>query len=501
MISGTPQTPLNSRTVVRTQGRTTTIGCPLPPQLGADESLLKDIREDIAQTLRSKGTPFLSVTATRSGVHEIEIELPGRAEVPEWIDPYLAGLDVLVEQLGVNPSVIPHLGSANPDLALALQQLGRGQPLTSMACRFLCDLAADLMHNGQAESALELLQRLPEAERIRHCVHAFGDLIHPISHSSLTTCARKAGTVRALGHMVAVALHVHRQDPDASADTIDRLAQASQRLMAPALTTQETLALDALHSRQPSGPKHEAAQQVGNTLIGHFGLPAACMDTLDRMLKTEPPVEWDSVASGLERLAKGIEITPAQAQAVVRFVERLIVQLVENRGGFNGLAKALEGTLKLLESLAQAHPSCLVPDPTPAQTLADTASPSEGLLKPAMQFIAFGADPFMGGLRKLLQDLLDQGPQHDAATTTKAILALLDRIPVSYLAGHLYQLFAPAHKDNPFIRQIVAWPDPALRAGLSVKLKEAAVHAQTMGLENMVLNATIEFEGRLERGG
>ncbi len=247
MISGTSTPSQTASISIRTRGNTTKIRCPLPQRIAADKRLVKEVQERIEQKLQFTNTPFRSVKLTASAPHGIKIRMPVRNSIPDCIEHYFSNLTFLVEQLGVSPLSAPGLAGLNPDFALSLSQLAKGQMLEGKDGWVLCQLAAYLMQWQQIEPALQLLKLLPEPERIKTFAEAFEHLGHPISYGSLASSANEQ-TLHELGHMAAVALYVTSLNPDAAPHTIERLTATCQRLKAPALTTQEMQLLAARYS-------------------------------------------------------------------------------------------------------------------------------------------------------------------------------------------------------------------------------------------------------------
>lgn len=258
MIAGT-HTPLQpTSTSTSTHSGITKIRCSMPQQVLLEKGLVKEVQQHIEDELISTGTPFKSINVTKSAPHGIKIKLPVQSNVPDWIEPYFTNLKFLVEQLGISPSAAIGFAGMHDEYALTFSRLAQGLTPDDNDCWALCQYAAHLIHREQVEPALELLKRLPEAERIKNCVQAFVCLGHPISRAELTSCADEQ-TVFELVHMVAVALYVTSRDPNASDYTIGRLQETADRLKAQPLTPQEMQALDAKYggpsvtSISPSG--------------------------------------------------------------------------------------------------------------------------------------------------------------------------------------------------------------------------------------------------------
>lgn len=258
IISGT-HTPLQpTSTFISTHSASTKIRCTMPQQVLLEKGLVKEVQQRIEDRLTSTGIPFKSINVTKSAPHGIKIKLPVQSSVPDWIEPYFTNLKFLVEQLGISPSAAIGFAGMHDEYALTFSRLAQGLTPDDNDCWVLCQYAAHLIHREQVEPALELLKRLPEAERIKNCVQAFECLGHPISRAELTSCADEQ-TVFELVHMVAVALYVTSRDPNASDYTIGQLQATADRLKAPLLTPQEMLALDAKYggpsvtSISPSG--------------------------------------------------------------------------------------------------------------------------------------------------------------------------------------------------------------------------------------------------------
>lgn len=258
MISGSYAPPQPTSTSISTHSGITKIRCTMPQQVLFDKNLVNEVQDLIQQRLESTSTPVKSVNVTKSAPHGIKIKLPVKGSVPDWIEPYFTNLNFLIEQLGISPSAAIGFAGMHAEDALRFSRLAQGLTPDDNDCWALCQYAAHLIHREQVEPALELLKRLPEAERIKNCVQAFECMGHPINRSSLSSCADEQ-TVFELVHMVAVALYVTSRDPNASDYTVGRLQATADRLKAQPLTPQEVQALDAKYgslsvtSTSPSG--------------------------------------------------------------------------------------------------------------------------------------------------------------------------------------------------------------------------------------------------------
>lgn len=254
---------------ITTRGAFTKIRYPMPAAIAADPKLLKEVRKCMKRPLKREGCFYRYVEFTKSDPRAIKIKVANEqsAKTHEQANRVWLSLQVLLDTLQVPVGTAVRQLSMQHATVSALLKLTDHGALSLDECKLLAAVAGNLLAADALDSAVKVLQHIPED--LRHSVmqRAFA------SYEAIAATQKASATpeVAALRKMLWAAQYAQYRDQCPVDDIVlqnkaiaeaELLDNACQKLGVPPLNPQQKAKLDAWRAQKAQ--QVHLAQQAQN---------------------------------------------------------------------------------------------------------------------------------------------------------------------------------------------------------------------------------------------